>query len=239
MEVRQFREAAAHPADPMPVWKRAIDIAGATILLVALAPSLLLIATVIKMSSPGSSVLKQRRIGRQGKSFTLFKFRTMRPNADEGVHQDHLTNIIAMDVPMTKLDVAHDPRVFPAGKIIRRCYLDELPQLINVLRGDMSLVGPRPCLPYEARQLKTWQMARFRVLPGMTGLWQVSGKNKTTFTEMIRLDIAYADRLSLLLDAKILFKTIPVILLEVMERFLRRSVSPARHLSTTAFRKNS
>jgi len=223
----------------MPLWKRTMDVSGAALLLLALAPSLLLIATLIKMSSPGPALLRQRRIGRKGKSFTMFKFRTMRPNADDGVHREHLTNIIAMDVPMTKLDVAQDPRVFAAGKIIRRCYLDELPQLINVLRGDMSLVGPRPCLPYEARQLKLWQTARFRVLPGMTGLWQVSGKNKTTFTEMIRLDIAYADRLSFLLDARILFKTIPVILLEVMEQFLKRSLTPAGHVNTTPLRKNS
>jgi lipopolysaccharide/colanic/teichoic acid biosynthesis glycosyltransferase len=160
-------------------------------------------------------------------------------DAGESAHQEHLKTLIAMDTPMTKLDAGHDPRVFPAGKIIRRCYLDELPQLINVLRGEMSLVGPRPCLPYEAAQLKPWHRERGRVLPGMTGLWQVSGKNRTTFTEMMQLDIAYADRLSLWLDLKILIMTIPVMFSEAMNRLARRRSRPGRNVAAPVLRKNT
>jgi lipopolysaccharide/colanic/teichoic acid biosynthesis glycosyltransferase len=198
--------------NPYPLWKRVIDIAGASAGLILLSPVLLLIAAVIKVVSPGPALLRQRRIGRHGKVFPLWKFRTMRPDADSRLHQEHLNKLISMDIPMTKLDVHNDARVFPFGKIIRRYCLDELPQLINVLRGEMSLVGPRPCLPYEAAQCKAWQTRRFDAVPGITGLWQVSGKNKTTFTEMIRLDIAYASRISFWTDMRILLKTIPSIL---------------------------
>jgi len=175
-------DAADLLAPSVPQWKRWMDVIASALALVVLSPVFLFIALVIKMSSAGPVILRQQRIGLAGKVFTLWKFRTMHLGVDEGIHQDHLSTLIEMDVPMTKLDAHDDPRVFPAGRVIRRCYLDELPQLANVLLGDMSLVGPRPCLPYEAAQLKPWHRARFHALPGMTGLWQVSGKNKTTFT---------------------------------------------------------
>jgi lipopolysaccharide/colanic/teichoic acid biosynthesis glycosyltransferase len=212
MDTRPMRRK--RPCDPFPVWKRVIDVAGATMGLILLSPLLFLIAATIKAVSPGPALLKQKRIGRHGKPFMLWKFRTMRPDANPASHQDHLKSLIAADTPMIKLDVGDDPRIFPFGRILRRCYLDELPQLINVLRGEMSLVGPRPCMPYEAAHYKSWHKRRFAAVPGMTGLWQVSGKNKTTFSEMIFLDVFYASRVSFLLDAKILLSTIPAILAE-------------------------
>ncbi len=147
-----------------------------------------------------------------------------RSAAEEGwtSWQDHVRSLMTTNKPMTKLDVTSDPRIIPFGNLIRRCCLDELPQLINVLRGEMSLVGPRPCVPYEAEQYGPWERGRFDAVPGMTGLWQVSGKNKTTFNEMIRLDIAYARRRSFWLDIKILLRTMPAIYVEVAESLSRR-----------------
>jgi lipopolysaccharide/colanic/teichoic acid biosynthesis glycosyltransferase len=207
-----------YAADPVPRWKRAVDVLGSGLGLLVLIPVFLAAAAAIKLSSPGPALLKQKRVGRSGAVFTIWKFRTMRPNVDDRRHREHLKRVIKMDVPMIKLDASNDPRVFPLGRILRRCYIDELPQLINVFRGEMSLIGPRPCLPYEAAQLTATQRARFRTLPGMTGLWQVSGKNRTTFSQMIRLDIAYADQLSILLDLKIILKTLPAIVAENMQR---------------------
>ena len=224
---------------PIPAWKRPMDIFGAVIGLALLWPLLVLIAAVIKIVSPGPALLKQERVGRHGKVFTLWKFRTMRTGADVRIHQNHLNSLIATDGPMTKLDAASDPRIFSFGRILRCTYLDELPQLINVLLGDMSLVGPRPCTPYEAQEYSLWQTRRFDAAPGMTGLWQVSGKNRTTFKEMMRLDITYSRRQSFWLDATILLKTIPAILAELAFRRpektaiapnCRRGVSPRTQL---------
>jgi exopolysaccharide production protein ExoY len=201
--------------DRIPFWKRFIDIGAAGVALIACLPLMLALAVAIKAASPGPVFHKQRRVGRHGKVFTLWKFRTMRVDADDALHKDHLARLIESDAPMVKLDMADDPRIFPLGRILRRCYLDELPQLINVLAGQMSLVGPRPCTPYEVLQYKSPHMKRFSALPGMTGLWQVSGKNKTTFTEMIQLDIEYARNVSPGLDLKILLKTVPTILTEI------------------------
>lgn len=206
----------------MPTWKRAMDIVGSLVGCICLSPVLLLVASVIKAVSPGPVVLRQKRVGHHGKTFRIWKFRTMKADADSGLHQDHVRSLMTTNKPMTKLDVTSDPRIIPFGNLIRRCCLDELPQLINVLRGEMSLVGPRPCVPYEAEQYGPWERGRFDAVPGMTGLWQVSGKNKTTFNEMIRLDIAYARRRSFWLDIKILLRTMPAIYVEVAESLSRR-----------------
>jgi lipopolysaccharide/colanic/teichoic acid biosynthesis glycosyltransferase len=195
-----------------PIWKRVMDIVLSTLGLVLVLPLFVLLAACVKVASPGPAFLKQERIGRHEKSFLLWKFRTMRVNADAALHEAHLKNLISADTPMVKLDLKNDDRIFTFGRFLRSTCLDELPQLINVIRGDMSLVGPRPCLPYEAQYYQAWQKARFEAMPGITGLWQVTGKNKTTFTEMIRLDIAYAADVSLKSDLTILFKTIPAIL---------------------------
>lgn len=207
---------------PVLPWKRMLDILGALAGLILLSPLFLLLSIFIKAVSPGPVFFKQKRVGYMGRTFTLWKFRTMKVDNETTTHRQHVCNLINGDDPMRKLDEKKDPRIIPLGRVLRRSCLDELPQLINVLRGDMSLVGPRPCLPYEAREYHLWQKRRFDTIPGMTGLWQVSGKNRTTFKEMIRLDIAYVMRRSPWLDGKIILKTIPVIFLEIADRLAKR-----------------
>lgn len=145
------------------------------------------------------------------------KFRTMFCGAETATHQGHLKHLMDADVPMVKMDARGDTRIIPFGKLLRASGLDELPQLINVLKGEMSLVGPRPCLPYEAEQYLPWQQERFNAAPGLTGLWQVSGKNRTTFTKMIQLDIEYTRQNNLRLDLIIIFKTIPALLIQMRD----------------------
>lgn len=209
-------------APPLPAGKRIVDIIGALLAFAVLSPVLSLIAIMIKIVSPGPVFFKQARIGYHGRPFTFWKFRTMKVEADTMVHQQHLQHLIRSEQPMTKLDSDSDSRIIPFGKILRLTGLDELPQLINVLRGEMSLIGPRPCLGYEARQYLLWHQRRFDAVPGLTGLWQVSGKNRTTFKEMMRLDIAYTMKKSLWLDAKIILKTIPAIITQVKDGFSKR-----------------
>lgn len=197
---------------PIPVWKRFLDIVGALFGLVVLSPLFLAVALFIKIVSPGPVLYRQERIGYLGKRFTFWKFRTMHVGNDPTVHEEYLRELIEGDAAMQKLDEGRDQRIIPFGRFLRSTCIDELPQLINVLFGDMSLVGPRPCLPYEAERYLQWHARRFDLVPGMTGLWQVSGKNLLSFKEMIRLDIRYSRDLSPWLDAKILFFTGPAIL---------------------------
>ena len=138
-------------------------------------------------------------------------------NAETSSHEQHLASLMGNNSPMTKLDAAGDPRLIPLGRIFRATGLDELPQIFNVIRGEMSLVGPRPCLPYEFQRYERWQQERVNAAPGLTGYWQVNGKNKTTFSEMIEMDIYYSRNMSLLLDLTIIFKTIPAITQQVLE----------------------
>ena len=140
----------------------------------------------------------------------------MKSNTGVDIHKKHSTDFIHNDKPMFKLD-NRDPRIIPMGRIIRKACIDELPQLFNVLKGEMSLVGPRPCIPYEAKEYLRWNKHRFDVVPGITGLWQVSGKNKLTFSQMIRLDILYEKKMSIWFDLYILFKTIPAIVVMVID----------------------
>lgn len=202
----------------LPAWKRILDIVGSTTGLVLLSPLFLLIAVIIKMGSDGPIFFTQKRVGYLGKVFTFWKFRTMRVNADSKQHQSYVHQLIDSDAPMIKLDSTEQSQIIPFGRVLRKTSLDELPQLINVLLGQMSLVGPRPCLPYEAEKYLRWHAKRFDCVPGMTGLWQVSGKNKITFKEMIRLDIKYAKKLSLWLDLAILFRTIPTVIALALDR---------------------
>jgi len=139
----------------------------------------------------------------------------MVPGADTAVHEAHMARLIETNGPMTKLDAHGDNRLIPCGRMLRAAGVDELPQLINVLRGEMSIVGPRPCLPSEYDKHLPWQKERFHTLPGLTGLWQVSGKNRTTINEMIEIDIRYVRTRSPLLDLKIMIMTIPVLLVEL------------------------
>jgi exopolysaccharide production protein ExoY len=201
---------------PLPAWKRSMDIMGAVCGLLLLSPAMLLLAIFIRMVSPGPVLFKQERIGFLGKKFGCYKFRTMHLNASCDVHNSHLNNLINSNGPMCKLDKV-DSRIIPFGRIIRMTGLDELAQLFNVLRGDMSLIGPRPCIPYEADEFKLWQRKRFDVVPGITGLWQVNGKNRTSFTDMMRYDISYAYKRNFYLDTAILLKTIPAIIEQVTD----------------------
>jgi lipopolysaccharide/colanic/teichoic acid biosynthesis glycosyltransferase len=196
----------------MPGWKRFIDVVGALFGLILVFPVFLLIAILIKIVSSGPVFFKQERLGYLGRPFTCWKFRTMRLNADPGTHQQHLCNLIHGEVAMTKLDEDDDTRIIPLGKFLRQTGLDELPQLFHVLFGEMSLIGPRPCIPYEAQEYLLWHRKRFDIMPGLTGLWQVSGKNRTTFKEMMRLDIKYLEHRSFWFDLKILLRTLPAII---------------------------
>lgn len=201
--------------------KRCVDIVGSLLGLIVLSPLFLVISLIIRLVSPGSALYSQVRIGVAGRPFKFWKFRTMALNADTTKHRQYLAQLIknggcgqGKTKPMIKLD-DHNPQIIPFGKFLRKTCLDELPQLINVLRGDMSLIGPRPPIPYEVKEYKLWHTCRFDVVPGMTGLWQVCGKNRLTFDEMVRLDIKYARQQSFWMDLKILLMTPFAIALEL------------------------
>ena len=206
-------------------WKRLLDICCLVIALPILLPIMSLIAIVIKVGSKGPVLFRQERVGFFGRRFTIFKFRTMSHGADTAIHEAHVAGLIENKGPMIKLDAHGDSRLIPFGRMLRAAGLDELPQLINVLQGEMSIVGPRPCLPSEYERYLPWQRERFRALPGLTGLWQVSGKNRTTFDQMIELDIQYARMQSLRFDLKIILKTIPAVMLEVKQSMRRAAPS--------------
>jgi lipopolysaccharide/colanic/teichoic acid biosynthesis glycosyltransferase len=223
---------SASNAAQIPAWKRVLDVTCILGSLPLLLPVALLVMALIKSRSTGPVLFKQERVGFHGKKFYCYKFRTMHVSAESGSHESYLHHLMKSNVPMVKLDVQADPRIIPGGVILRSCGLDELPQLINVLRGEMSLVGPRPCLPYEYAHYLPDQKERFNAAPGLTGLWQVNGKNHTTFAEMIRLDIDYVRRQNLLLDLKIMLQTFPTLLIQMREsrqqkQQLARTVLPA------------
>lgn len=208
---------AAHASVALPTWKRVTDI----VLVILAFPAFGLIAAfmwfLIRFSSPGSLFFKQERVGFKGKTFLCYKFRTMKMNADTGAHQAHIVQAMREGKPMLKLDGKKDNRLILGAWAIRAFGLDELPQIINVLKGEMSLVGPRPCVPYEAAEYLPWQRERFNATPGLTGLWQVSGKNRLTFDKMIRLDIRYTQEKSFLMDVRIICSTIPAMVVQFLD----------------------
>lgn len=213
---------------PLPWWKRAVDIG---LCLLALPPFLFctfFAAILTKITSPGPIFFRQERVGYRGRRFNLYKFRTMHVTADVTTHQMHFAQLVRTNVPMHKLDGRGDSRLIPGGWLLRASGLDELPQILNVLRGEMSLVGPRPCIPYEYAQYSPQQRRRFSVVPGLTGLWQVSGKNRTTFDEMVRLDIEYARNRSPALDLKIILRTVPALWVQISDT---RKAKKAKHLA--------
>jgi len=195
----------------IPLWKRGIDIIGSFLGLVLLFPLFFSISFLIKILSPGPVFFKQKRVGYLGKPFWCYKFRTMNSNSDENVHTKHVRVLIAGDKPMGKLDDC-DPRIFPFGNILRKTCLDELPQLINILKGEMSIVGPRPEIYNILHMYNQWHKKRFDVKPGLTCLWQINGKNVMSFKEMMRIDIEYIRKRSFWVDTKIILKTVPAIL---------------------------
>lgn len=215
-------------AQAVPLWKRALDISIVLIAIPTLLPTVLIIIAMIKLSSRGPVFFKQERVGFLGKRFMIYKFRTMVHGADTMSHEKHVGSLIAGNAPMTKLDARGDKRLIPVvGRLLRAGGLDELPQLFNVLRGEMSVVGPRPCLPSEYALYLPWQRERFLGLPGLTGLWQVSGKNRTTFDQMIEFDIKYVRTQSLWLDLKIMLRTIPLLMAELRDVW-RPASNPSR-----------
>lgn len=215
-------EEAGHRAflyRPLPLWKRSLDLLAALTALILLSPLFLFALILVKLVSPGPVLFKQERIGYMSSPFMLLKFRTMEVGSDTGAHAQYMRKLIVKDSecqPMNKRE--NSPRIIHYGRLLRASCIDELPQLFNVLRGEMSMVGPRPCLPYEADEYLRWQARRFDSVPGMTGLWQVMGKNRTTFKEMIRLDISYAQNLSLWQDLKILFLTPMAIIRQIVDK---------------------
>src|SRR5213076_1936082 len=194
-----------------PGWKSALDIACILLSLPVWLPVMTLVALWVAVTSPGPVFYRQPRIGFKGRRFMLVKFRTMKVNAETQVHEAYLEHLMVSDRPMIKLDATGDPRLIRGGKFLRATGLDELPQVFNVLRGEMSLVGPRPCTPNEFAHYAPWQRERVNGRPGLTGYWQVNGKNKTTFNEMIAMDLFYLENVSMLLDLKIMLKTGAVI----------------------------
>jgi exopolysaccharide biosynthesis polyprenyl glycosylphosphotransferase len=201
--------------------KRVVDITSSVFVLVFGLPFYLLIASLIKLTSEGPVLYVQERIGEGGKLFRFYKFRTMLWNNNDDMHRDFAANFIKGNVineaPLENgkyvYKMVKDPRITPIGRFLRRTSLDELPQFINVLKGEMSLVGPRPPLSYEIAQYKEWHKKRLLAKPGLTGLWQVSGRSTVPFEEMVALDLYYIENWSLLLDLKIILRTVPVMLL--------------------------
>jgi len=195
-------------AAPVSWLKRAFDIVLASILLLALAPLLAAVALIIKADSPGPILFRQQRVGKHGSRFWMYKFRSMQQDADKLL--DVLRAQNEATGPLFKM--RQDPRVTCVGQVIRRLSIDELPQLFNVVKGEMSLVGPRPPLPSEVESYEDWQHGRLRAVPGITGLWQVSGRSEVPFHDMVRLDLHYIRNWSLALDLEILLRTLPAVL---------------------------
>jgi exopolysaccharide biosynthesis polyprenyl glycosylphosphotransferase len=200
------------------VTKRLMDIVGSALIVAIFAPIFLAIALAVKASSKGPVLFRQRRVGQYGKSFTFLKFRSMYAGNDSSVHRQYVTQLIAGEAQCNPsgengdgngvYKLTNDARITRVGAFLRRTSLDELPQLLNVLKGDMSLVGPRPAIPYEVAAYQTWHRRRvLEVKPGITGLWQVSGRCRIKFDEMVRLDLRYAKNWSPWLDMKILLRT--------------------------------
>jgi len=203
-----------------PGWKSGLDITCILLSLPVWLPLMILLMLVTRIASPGPIFYRQERIGFGGRHFFIWKFRTMKLSAESQTHEQYFEELMRADCPMTKLDTYGDPRLAPFGRILRASGLDELPQIFNVLCGEMSLVGPRPCTPNEFAHYQPWQRARVNGLPGLTGYWQVNGKNKTTFNEMIAMDVFYLRNASILLDLKIMLKTSGAIAGQLLESWL-------------------
>lgn len=216
---------AGRESPVLPRWKRVLDLAAVALglpLLVAVGAAVYL---GTRGGSPGPLLFRQERIGLRGRPFALLKFRTMHATASAAPHRDHVVDLIRRGAPMEKLDAGADGRLFRGAWLLRTSGLDELPQLVNVLRGEMSLVGPRPCLPFEFEQLTPDERGRCAVPPGLTGLWQVSGKNGTSFRAMVDLDLRYVRELSLRQDLRIIARTFPT-LARQLAAGLRRRLGP-------------
>jgi lipopolysaccharide/colanic/teichoic acid biosynthesis glycosyltransferase len=192
------------------VLKRLIDVGGAGLLLLLTAPLWLFVALAIKASSRGPVLFRQERVGLDQGRFVCYKFRSMRADSDPDRHRRYIARLMASDTSRASVEgykLHGDARITPVGRVLRKFSLDELPQLLNVLRGEMSLVGPRPAIPYELEHYTPGMLRRFQVRPGITGLWQVSGRSALGYKEMVAKDLEYVDRWSLGLDLRILLRT--------------------------------
>lgn len=207
LNIKQYYWSAC--AQLFPIAKRSTDIVISLSTLALLSPLLVIVGTLIKYESNGPALFKQQRVGLNGVTFTMYKFRSMLQDAQAQRDQLELHNEMESGV---LFKIKHDPRITPIGKIIRKSSIDELPQLINVLRGNMSLVGPRPALPNEVSQYSFNDRVRLSVLPGITCLWQVMGRSDISFKQQVQLDLKYIEQQSLLLDATLLLKTIPAVI---------------------------
>lgn len=200
------------------LWKRIVDIVVSAALLLALSPVMLVVALAVSLTTPGPVLFRQRRVGKDGEEFEMLKFRSMRHNSDSRRHQEAIKNYMAGKKLDTASDskspykLTNDTRVTQVGRIIRKTSLDELPQLWNVLMGQMSMVGPRPPIPYEVERYSPRALERLRGKPGVTGPWQVYGRNKVTFAQMVEMDIAYLENRSILYDLKLIALTVPAVI---------------------------
>jgi lipopolysaccharide/colanic/teichoic acid biosynthesis glycosyltransferase len=202
------------------IFKRVIDVVGSLIGLILVSPIIFITAIAVKATSPGPIIFRQTRVEIKGERFSLYKFRSMVWGSDDQIHREYVTELIKgkhekvnrgnRDKPLFKMN--NDPRITRLGRIIRKLSIDELLQFINVLRGDMGLVGPRPHLPYEVENHKPWHLRRMEVKPGITGLWQVGGRSQTSFDDMVRMDLRYVRDWSLWLDVEILLKTVKAVI---------------------------
>ena len=198
--------------------KRAFDLVAGALALAVTSPLFLVLAILLKRSGPGPVFFVQERLGKDGQRFRFFKFRTMRHHSDDAIHRQFAAMFINGEPAGCRqgkssriYKMTDDPRVTCVGRWLRKTSLDELPQLINIVRGEMSFVGPRPPIAYELEHYQQWHYERLKVTPGLTGLWQVSGRSNVPFDEMVRLDLHYINNWSLGLDLRILARTLPVV----------------------------
>ena len=210
------RKGTAAPRRMHEVAKRTTDIVLSVVLIIAVAPLLLLLCLLVRSTSAGPALFRQERLGRNKQPFTLLKLRTMYIDNDDWIHRDYIARllsadqiVLAGDSGLFKMDA--DPRITPLGAWLRRTSLDELPQLFNVLHGEMSMVGPRPVLSYEAQLFDEAYQLRFAVKPGITGLWQVNGRSRLSMRKALELDVEYVIRRSFTLDLAILLRTVPAV----------------------------
>ena len=210
----------------VPHWKRVLDLTLIVLTYPIWLPLMLVVMAAIKLSSPGPIFYRQERVGFRGRTFMIFKFRSMKVHAQTSWHERYFQRLIRDGAPMTKLDVGDD-RIIPWGRFLRAIGLDELPQLFNVLRGEMSLVGPRPCTPLEFEKYEEWERERVKAPPGLTGYWQVNGKNRTTFQEMIEMDLFYARNVSIGLDLWVMLMTPAALVAQILELLQPRVVKLA------------
>jgi lipopolysaccharide/colanic/teichoic acid biosynthesis glycosyltransferase len=214
----------------LPRWKRALDFTIIALTLPIWLPLMVFIALWVAVTSPGPIFYRQPRVGFKGRRFMIVKFRTMKVNAETRSHETYLEQLMVSDMPMMKLDAKGDPRLIIGGKLLRAVGLDELPQLFNVFRGEMSIVGPRPCTVREFELYAPEDRERVNALPGLTGFWQVNGKNRTTFRQMVDMDVFYSTNLSLWMDLKIIVRTFPAIASQLIDMW--QALPRARTRST-------